>query len=67
MSADGNWQWVNHAGGTNVDEGKALSIDNDGNIYLSGHFRNLAAFGEFSLESYGANDVFVAKLDSDGI
>ncbi|MDD2507192.1 MAG: T9SS type A sorting domain-containing protein [Candidatus Cloacimonetes bacterium] len=66
LSADGNWEWANRAGGTNHDEGKAVTIDDSGYIYLTGRYRGIASFGELSLNSHGANDGFIAKLDVDG-
>lgn len=66
IGSDGIWQWVQRAGGTNLDKGKAVATDHNGNVYLSGTFRNMGTFGELSLSSNGQNDVFVAKLDALG-
>ncbi len=64
MDVNGNWQWVTKAGGTYVDEGNGITIDNAGNCYVTGWFRDTATFGSYSLTSSGGRDIFVAKLNS---
>jgi hypothetical protein len=66
LDGSGNWQWVEHAGGTNVDEGHAIASDSQGNVYLTGIFRGTSTFGATGLTSNGYNDVFTAKLDAAG-
>jgi Beta-propeller repeat len=60
------WSWAKHAGGTTYDRGYATCIDSSGNIYITGYFENTVSFGSIVLTSFGARDVFVAKLDSSG-
>jgi hypothetical protein len=38
----GNWIWVKTAGGTEVDAGYGIAIDNDGNCYVTGYFQGTA-------------------------
>jgi len=66
LDADGNWQWAKQAGGIANDEGIGISVDADGNSYVTGYFQETATFGAFTLTSSGSYDVFVAKLDTDG-
>jgi len=66
IDTDGNWQWAKKAGGTSVDKGLGISTDAFGNSYVTGHFKYTATFGAFSLVSSGGNEIFVAKLDTDG-
>ena len=62
----GNWIWVKTAGGTEVDAGYGIAIDNDGNCYVTGYFQGTATFGGTSLVSNGASDIFITKLDANG-
>jgi len=66
LDADGNWLWANRAGGTGIDYGYGITVDNAGNVYISGTFSGTAMFGIFPLISAGSIDVFVAKLTTDG-
>ena len=66
IDKDGNWLWVNQAGGTHYDGGGKTTIDDAGNCYVSGCFMNTAYFGPYSLTTSGLKDGFVAKLDSCG-
>jgi hypothetical protein len=66
MDTDGNLIWVSQAGGISTDIGIDIETDNDGNIYITGSFWDTIQFGSLSLTSFGANDIFIAKLDSDG-
>ncbi len=66
LDPSGNWLWVQSAGGEQRDEGYALAVDNDCNVFLSGNFRETAGFGSFTLTSSGGEDIFAAKLDPDG-
>jgi hypothetical protein len=54
----------------NNAEGKAVTVDNDGNVYTTGMFRDTSDFdpgpGSFFLFPQGDYDVFVLKLDSLG-
>ena len=61
-----DWQWATQAGGTNSDEGYAITIDDAGNSYVTGYFCGTATFGSYSLTSSGINDIFVAKMDAVG-
>jgi len=66
--ADGTWQWASRAGAANgIDMGRAIAMDGNGNIYVTGQFANTADFGSYSLTSNGMEDIFVAKLDQNGI
>ncbi len=61
-----DWQWATQAGGSNSDTGFSISVDANGNSYVSGYFKETATFGAFTLTSSGSRDVFVAKFDTDG-
>jgi len=66
LSPDGNWLWAVQAGGNGSESGEDVTIDNYGNVYLTGYFRNTASFGAFSQTSAGGEDIFVARLNSSG-
>ena len=64
--ANGNFQWVQKAGGTDYDIGLGISIDSSGNCYVTGHFYGTATFGTTQITSYGGEDIFIAKYDANG-
>ncbi|HNX37458.1 MAG TPA: SBBP repeat-containing protein [Candidatus Cloacimonadota bacterium] len=66
LDPEGNWFWAIRAGGTDSDSGRGIAIDESGNAWLTGHFMGSAAFGALTLNSSGYEDVFAAKLDSNG-
>ncbi len=66
IDPSGNWLWAKQAGGMNDDEGKAIAVDAAGNSFISGDFQDSATFGTTILTSSGNQDIFVAKLDTNG-
>ncbi len=66
MDSEGNWLWAEGAGGSSTDVGYSISVDNDGDVYVTGYFEGTADFGNISLSTEGAQDIFVAKIDSSG-
>ncbi|NQV17628.1 MAG: SBBP repeat-containing protein, partial [Armatimonadetes bacterium] len=66
MDEDGDWQWATKAGGTGNDIGYAITIDDNGNCYVTGCFYGTATFGTYSLTNSGNEDIFVAKMDAIG-
>ncbi len=66
MDRNGNWIWVQTAGGTYEDEGFNITLDNAGFIYVTGIFRGTAIFGSTTLNNGSGRDIFIAKISSDG-
>lgn len=66
LSNDGVWQWVTTNDGIYAHRDNAVAVDDDGNVYTTGSFENTATFGSQTLTSYGGQDIYVAKYDSDG-
>ncbi len=66
MDANGNWLWATQAGGSGSDGGNGITIDDAGNSYVTGYFKETATFGSYSLTSSGDRDIFVSKMDADG-
>jgi hypothetical protein len=62
----GNCLWAKKAGGINSDVAWSISVDKNGNSYLTGQFNGPASFGTFQLLGFGGSDIFVAKYDSSG-
>jgi len=59
---DGNFLWVQQAGGTDSDYGLAIAMDGSGNSIVTGLFSSTATFGDTTLTSAGSRDIFIAKL-----
>ena len=64
--AAGVHQWSHIYGGTSNDGGKALFVDDVGNMTLAGYFRNSMDLGGGPLTSAGSRDLFVARFDAAG-
>src|SRR5690554_4160864 len=47
-------------------EAGGIAVDSFGNSYLTGHFSGTASFGNLTVTSEGAYDLFIAKIDPDG-
>jgi len=63
----GDWLWAIQAGGASIDTGLGISVDCQGNSYVTGYFNSEATFGNLSsLNSSGGNDIFVAKVSNTG-
>ncbi|MBI2968101.1 MAG: T9SS type A sorting domain-containing protein [Bacteroidetes bacterium] len=67
---DGNYMWAKGMGGLQGDYGQYLSLDDSGNVYVTGTFSSVAEFDPGPdtalLTSAGGADIFFAKFDSSG-
>lgn len=66
LDTDGNWLWAAGAGSSYNSGGLGISVDNFGNSYITGTYEDTIMVGSDSLSCSGYNDVFVAKLDTNG-
>ncbi|WP_312765064.1 SBBP repeat-containing protein [Epilithonimonas sp.] len=69
-SPNGELLWVKGIGGTADDYGTAITVDSNGNVYITGIFQETVNFNPNgtaqNLTSKGAQDIFVLKLNSSG-
>lgn len=63
---DGALQWVRSAGGPDKDFGEGSTVDQTGNVYVSGLFSGTATFAQTHLTSAGKVNAFVAKYNRSG-
>ena len=70
LDAFGNFTWARKIGGANVDYGYSIAVDQIGNVYSTGEFKETADFdpgpGIFNLISAGGKDIFIQKLNASG-
>jgi len=70
LDSVGNLLWVKQMGGTSTDYGNSITIDEEGNVYTAGYFRETVDFdpgdGTANLTSAGYSDIYIQKLDTDG-
>jgi hypothetical protein len=62
----GNVKWVKTMGGRNNDYSNAISLDGNGNIYITGEFKDTTYFGSTMLTNGNNDDWFLAKYDNTG-
>ena len=67
IDAYGVWQWAIQAGGSSFDMGYSITLDNTGISYVTGYYNGAADFGSHSVTGSGDNDIFVAKIDVNGV
>lgn len=65
-SADNTLLWDKSFGGVEADQGLGVATDGEGNIFVTGRFRNTVDFGFGQFKSAGGEDVFLLKLDPFG-
>ncbi len=70
LDAIGNLVWAKAMGGTSIDVGYGIALDDSGNVYTTGYFAGTVDFdpgaGTANLTSVGGDDIFVQMLDSSG-
>ena len=70
MAQDVRFEWAKKNGGTGDERGNDLFINSGGDIITTGSFTGTADFDpgneKFILTSFGDEDIFIQKLDSDG-
>lgn len=66
LDNNGNWLWVETFQGIYQHRDNAIAVDDDDNVYVTGGFTGTKDFGTTSLTSFGGEDIYVIKYDSDG-
>lgn len=70
LNANGEFVWARRYGGTGFTQGNGIAVDGSGAVYTTGQLQGTADFDPGSatktLSSAGADDIYVAKLDSLG-
>lgn len=63
-------KWATYYGGTTGDAINSMAVDNQGNIYITGHTsstNNISTTGSYQPNYAGSGDAFIAKFNSDGV
>jgi hypothetical protein len=63
----GEHAWSFQFGDDTEQDARAVAVDGDGNVYVGGSFQGSIDPGIGPLVSAGSSDVFLAKLDPDGV
>lgn len=67
LDASGVFGWVKTYGGTGIDFGQRITVDNSDNIYVGGRYQNSVTFtGYGGFSSNGGYDGFLLKMDASG-
>lgn len=68
LDEDGNFIWAKAIGGVSSDQGSAIAVDPENNVYLAGNYKLTVDFDpgpeEFNLEAISDADIFILKLNS---
>ncbi|MEZ4309718.1 MAG: hypothetical protein R3F14_16910 [Polyangiaceae bacterium] len=64
--ANGDHQWHTVLRGEKNAAVVGIGLDGNGNVYLAGSYHGPLTLGSLGAQSYGQQDVFVAKLGADG-
>jgi len=68
LDASGNHVWSQHIGGDALEEVTRLLVGPDGDLHLTGFFTSsVVDFGGGPVARQGARDIFVAKMNPDGV
>ncbi|HEX3474388.1 MAG TPA: VCBS repeat-containing protein [Kofleriaceae bacterium] len=62
----GQLVWAQRFGGAGEDRGRAVAVDNEGNVIITGHFSQTIDLGSGPLTSRAENDILLAKFDGSG-
>ncbi len=61
------WDWAVSAGENELDIGRAVETDQNGNVYVAGNFNSSTiSFGDFTLNSTGFTNLYLVKYDGAG-
>jgi ankyrin repeat protein len=66
LTPAGSVAWAKAFGGEGYDAARAVAVDGNGNVYLTGTYQRELSFGGPPLQSSVFRDVFAASLDADG-
>ncbi|MGI8893796.1 MAG: SBBP repeat-containing protein [Bacteroidia bacterium] len=71
MDLNGNFIWAKTMGGIGLDLSTSITIDQAGNVYITGRFSATVDFdpdssGNYNMTSVGNTDIFISKLDANG-
>ena len=67
ISGDGQMLWSSYIGGQYSDYATGVAVDGSGNAWVTGMTNGGWASGGFDTSHNGGNDVFVAKINGDGV
>ena len=66
FNSSGVFQWVYTAGASESDDSRALALDSNDNLYITGSFRDTVNFGGGNITAANLDDLFILKLNSAG-
>lgn len=67
FDATNQYEWVSHGTGNLVTMyATALKLDKNGNLLVTGVFQDEEVIGDYTLNSQGSNDIFVAQYAPNG-
>ncbi len=70
FNSEGDRLWSTYYGGTHDDEGHAVAVDAEGNVYMAGrtqsNFGGISTTGAHQVSMGGFYDAFLVKFDSNG-
>lgn len=67
LDPDGNLIWITSVAGVNNVYGTGITLDNDGNVIVTGTFKGQAFVESYSLSSNNnSTDIILIKYDTDG-
>lgn len=64
LDTAGNWLWAKKSGSINDDYGNDISIDANGNAFVTGYFYGNISFDNSTYSSNGSADIFISKISS---
>jgi hypothetical protein len=66
MDAAGSVIWTQQSKGYYSEQAYDLAVNDNGQVFITGYFSDKADFGSTQVDSRGADDIYLAKLDADG-
>ena len=66
LNASGERQWLAEVAGDGTSYGKAIAVNSEHQVFVTGSLSDTVTFGSATANSYGGDDAFVAQLDDKG-